>query len=314
MADENQTQDTGNADAAAAQADAAALAATQNQNADKAGEQKQGDAAAAKVDAWGDKWREEFAGEDAKLLGRLKRYAAPKDAIAALIETQNKVRDGSYKKGPTDKSTPEEIAEYRQANGIPEKPEGYFEKLPDGLVIGEEDKPIFDEVGQVLHGMHVQPGVMHAITKWYYDWQDRNEAAQHEANVAAKAETEDAMRDEWGPDYRANLNVVNNFVGSMPQELQDMLYKSTTADGKQIMNSPLMMKWLATQARELNYTGKTLPSGETNAKGIDKELAEITALMGNHESKYWKGPEANKLQQRWRELTELQEKLKARAA
>jgi hypothetical protein len=42
-------------------------------------------------------------------------------------------------------------------------------------------------------------------------------------------------------------------------------------------------------------------------------MNQIQALMGDKNSKYWKGPEAEKLQIRFRELTTAQEKAAARA-
>lgn len=261
-----------------------------------------------------EKWREDFAGDDTKMLARMQRYATPKDALTALVAAQNKIADGSFKKGLSDKATPEEITEYRKQNGIPEKAEDYFAKLPDGLVIGDEDKALFDDFAKSLHGVHADPKVAQTAAKWYYELQDKVAAQQHEANVKAKAETEDAMRAEWGPDYRPNINLVDTYVKTMPQDLQDMLYKSTTADGKQIMNSPLMMQWLASQARELNYTGTTLPTGESNAQSIDAEIAGFKAKMGDRTSDYWKGPSADKNQARYRELLDLKTRLASRAA
>lgn len=309
--------DKASADAAAAAALAASggADATAKVAADKAAADKAAaDAAtAAKAPAWSEKWREEYAGTDEKVLKRLQRYTTPKAALDAMIEAQNKIADGSYKKLP-ENATAEQLAEYRKANGIPEKPEAYLEKLPDGLVIGEEDKPLIEKFTKAFHDKNADPSVVHAAIKTYYDIVDEQEGLRAEANVAAKTATEDTLRAEWGPDYRSNTNLINSFLGSMPKDLQDELFQSSKPDGTQIMNNSAMLKWLAQQARELNYTGAVLPNGEASAKSLESEINTLKGMMGDRSSKYWKGPESAALQARYRELVELQQKIASRAA
>lgn len=290
--------------AAKAAADAASTAA-----ADKA----VAEASAAKVPTWGEKWREEYAGTDEKVLKRLQRYTTPKAALDAMIEAQNKISDGSYKKLP-EKATPEQLAEYRKANGIPETPDKYLDKLPDGLVIGDEDKPFIEKFAKVFHDKNADPAVVHAAIKTYYDVMDEQEGLRQQLNAQAKTATEDALREEWGSDYRPNTNLINAFIGSMPKDLQDELFQSSKPDGTQIMNNQAMLKWMAQQARELNYTGAVLPNGEASAKSLESEINTIKALMGDRSSKYWKGPEAAGLQSRYRELLDIQQKIASRAA
>lgn len=273
-----------------------------------------------------EKWRENYATKKAtvdgkldqaahdKLLSRLKRFSTIDDALESFFNADKKIADGSYKKSLGDKATPEEIAEYRKANGIPETHDKYLEKLPDGLVIGEEDKPFIEKFTKAFHDKNADPAVVAAAIKTYYEVVDEQEGLRAEANAAAKTVTEDELRGEWGADYRANTNLINAFISSMPKDLQEELFQSAKPDGTQIMNNPAMLKWLAQQARELNYTGAVLPSGEASAKGLESELNEMKALMGNASSKYWKGPESAKLQARYRELVEIQQKLAARAA
>lgn len=326
--DNSNASDKAAADAAAAQAaaaggaDAAAKAAADKAAADKAAADQQAAAGAA----WGEKWREEYAAKVAtvdgklneeqqgKILARLKRFPSAKEALDWAFSADKKIADGSYRKPLGDKATPEEIAEYRKANGIPEKPEQYLEKLPDGLVIGDEDKPFIEKFTKAFHGKHADPSVVHAAIKTYYEVVDEQEGLRQEANTAARAATEDSLRAEWGADYRANTNLINSFIGSMPKDLQDELFQSAKPDGTQIMNNPAMLKWLAQQARELNYTGAVLPSGEASAKGITTEIDAIKAKMADRNSDYWKGPTAEKQQARYRELLELQERIKNRAA
>lgn len=300
---------------AAAGGDATSKAAADKAAADKAtADRATADAAAtAKAPTWGEKWREEYAGTDEKVLKRLQRYTTPKAALDAMIEAQNKISDGSFKKLPANATT-EQIAEYRKANGIPETAGKYLDQLPDGLVIGDEDKPFIEKFAKAFHDKNADPAIVHAAIKTYYDVVDEQEGLRQELNASAKTATEDALRAEWGPDYRPNTNLINAFIGSMPKDLQEELFQSAKPDGTQIMNNPAMLKWLAQQARELNYTGAVLPNGEASAKSLESEITQIKTLMGDRSSKYWKGPESAGLQARYRELLDIQQKIANRAA
>lgn len=313
--DKTTTQQTTQDDAAKAATTAAAAASTSATTPDKWSMK------------WGETWREDAAKEYAtddkgaldqkaydKTLARFKRIATPKGVFDWAFNAEKKISDGSYKKPLGDKATAEEITEYRKANGIPEAPEKYLEALPNGLVIGEDDKPIMDSFAKALHGVHADPKTVHAAVDWYYKFQDEQEGLRQEANAAAKTATEDALRDEWGPDFRPNTNLINNLVGTMPKELQEELFQSATPAGTQIMNNPAMLKWLAQQARELNYTGTVLPSGEATSKGLTTELDALKAKMGDRSSDYWKGPQAEKNQSRYRELLDLKQRIDQRAA
>ena len=282
--------------------------------------------------AAGDKWRENYATKKAtvdgkldqaahdKLLNRLKRFQSIDDALEWGFNADKKIADGSYKKPLGDKATPEEIAEYRKANGIPETHDKYLEKLPDGLVIGDEDKPFIEKFTKAFHDKNADPSVVAAAIKTYYDVVDEQEGLRAETNAAAKTATEDALREEWGADYRANTNLVNSFIGSMPKDLQDELFQSAKPDGTQIMNNPAMLQWLAQQARELNYTGAVLPSGQAEVKGMDTEIHDLTKASGDKNGPYWKGPPhptrkgETVMSGRLLELYELKDKLGARKA
>lgn len=335
------------ADQAGAAAKAAADAAGGGDQAKIAADKAASDAAAKAIadaattasagEKWRDmpsaeKWRENYATKKAtvdgkldqaahdKLLSRLKRFSTIDDALESFFNADKKIADGSYKKSLGDKATPEEIAEYRKANGIPETHDKYLEKLPDGLVIGEEDKPFIEKFTKAFHDKNADPAVVAAAIKTYYEVVDEQEGLRAEANAAAKTVTEDELRGEWGADYRANTNLINAFIGSMPKDLQDELFQSAKPDGTQIMNNPAMLKWLAQQARELNYTGAVLPSGQAAVQSMETEIQQLTAASGDKNGPYWKGPAHPKMKGetvmsgRLLELLELKQKLGNRAA
>lgn len=260
-------------------------------------------------------WRKETAGEDDKVAKMLERFSTAKDLGKAYAEAQAKIRSGELAKPLPANANEQERTAWRQANGIPEKPEGYFDKLPDGLVIGKDDQPLFGEFAKVMHDQNAPPALMHSAVKWYYDLADKQEAATAQADKQHSKEATDALREQWGADYRANMGQVSSLLDGLGGDLKNQFMDATLPDGRRLFNSPEFISWLADKAREINPAGVLIPaSGGDQIKSIEAELATLKGKMANKASDYWKGPTADKQQERYRQLIEAQQKLKSRAA
>lgn len=229
---------------------------------------------------WGDNWREAASAEDQAVLKALQRYASPKDVAKALVEAQAKIRSGELSKPLPDDATPEQIAEYRKARGIPEQAAGYLEKLPDGLVIGEDDKPLFDSFAGELHKHNVDPKVAHGLIAWYQNLVSGEDKARVDADAELKATVEHELRTEWGQEFKINVNVVNSFLAQAPKEVQEMLAEARTMDGTPIKGTAAFARWIASVAREIN-PAITIPgaSGGDPLQSIDGRIAELDKMM-----------------------------------
>jgi hypothetical protein len=67
---------------------------------------------------------------------------------------------------PTEKSTPEEVAEYRKAIGVPESPEGYNlkpEQLPEGITW---DDNVAKRAAELAHKHHIPAAAMQEFMKF----------------------------------------------------------------------------------------------------------------------------------------------------
>ena len=72
---------------------------------------------------WPDNWRQEMAGGDEKELKRLERMKAPTDVYKSYRELEKlKSSFTPPPKRPTADSSPEEVAAYREAAGLPADP------------------------------------------------------------------------------------------------------------------------------------------------------------------------------------------------
>ena len=93
---------------------------------------------------------------------------------------QNKIAAGEMRSTLPPNATEEQVKAWRSENGIPEAPEKYELKLKDGLVIGEEDKPIIDAFLKSAHGANMTAQQASQAVDWYYEEVERQTAQRAE--------------------------------------------------------------------------------------------------------------------------------------
>lgn len=264
---------------------------------------------------WPDDWRNNMAGDDAKTLKRMERFNSPNDMYKSYIAMEQKQSSGEMKAALPEKPTDEELKTYRADNGIPEEAKGYFEDMPDGLVVGEDDKELFQSVADTFHGLNAPPEVMHALVGWYDKFQQDAAETLHESDQTYHKNSEDALRSEWGNEYRSNINMLNAFMeSSFSAGDGDTLLQARLPDGSIVGDNPEMVKALAATARLVNPAATLVPNAGADAgASIQDEIHSIKKLMGDKSSEYWKGPKVNgetKMAVRYRDLLNAQERMK----
>lgn len=258
---------------------------------------------------WPDDWRSQLADGDEKTLKKLERYTSPKEVAKALRAAEQRISSGELKPVLPKDAKPEEIAQWRKDNGIPEKPEEYDLKFDNGLVIGEEDKPAVSEFVKAMHGTNATPEQVKAGLGAYLQWREQEVQRIAETDAEEKAATEDALRAEWGGEYRRNLAAINGLLDGAPSGVKEALM-GARAGRSAVFNNPQVVGWFAQLAREINPAATVVPGASNPGSAINDEISQIEALMGDRSSKYWKGPEAEKIQQRYRDLVSTRDKLK----
>lgn len=233
---------------------------------------------------FGDQWRETMVShvpeaERQAALEWANRYKTPKDFFDASRQAHSKARAGETAKAPHDKSTPEEVKAYREAHGIPETPEGYLENLPNGLVIGEDDREILAGFAKDMHALHAPPAVIHAAYRWYNKFQETTLQERQAADTEDRKAAEDALRQDFGADYRANLSVMTSFLESLPDGVAETLKGARGPDGKALFNSPEVVRALVGIAREMVPGGTLMGATSAASAGLDTEIAELEKRM-----------------------------------
>jgi len=257
---------------------------------------------------WPADWRQTVSGEDAKTLERMSRYASPADVAKALIAAQNKISSGELKPVLTKDAKPEEITAYRKAHGIPEAPDKY--DLGKDIPLDPKN-PLSAAFLKAAHESNQTPEQVKASLLAYNAFQTQTNDLRAENDKKQQTLTEEALRAEWGGEYRRNINLIHgllDFAGS--QDLKDKLLSARLADGTRFGDSPDVMKMLAGLALIQNPTGVVVPGGDGNqAETIDSEIAKIEKVMRENRPAYTKD---EKMQARYRDLLGARESMKTR--
>jgi hypothetical protein len=271
------------------------------------------DAPAQAATDWPDDWRDRLAGDDEATKKILARLSDPKALAKKLAEQEKLIRSGKHKAGPElgEKATEEEVAAYRKAKGIPDAPEGYLDAMK-GLSIGDEDKPLVEDFLADAHGRHATPDDVQKTLEWYYRAQEKIAADQAQADRAFRSEAVESMRQEMGPDYRANMTDLKAWLQSGPEGLADMIAGARLPSGELMGDHPAVIGWLVQQMRELNPLQTVVPdSGGGAVKNLEAEIDSIEKTMREDMPAYRRD---QKMQDRYRQLLEAKERVGKRAA
>ena len=268
-----------------------------------------GDGAAAKpVGDWPSDWRNKLAGDDADTLKQLGNFKSPADLHRSYRALQQKLSSGEYKKPVElpENATAEQLTAYRKEMGVPETAEGYSLDFGDGLVVGEEDKPIVMDILKDVHAAHVPDKYAKPILSAYFKRLEAERAAQIDADQQTWQETEDALRGEYGNEYRVHKNALSNYLKTLPEEFQENLIGARLADGRKLLGTVDGIKLVMSLAKEANPVMTVVKGGGDPAQSIEDELKSL----GVGTDAYWADPAKQK---RAGELYVARDRLKAKA-
>jgi len=261
------------------------------------------------LDAVPDNWREQLAGENTKRLNDLKRVPDFGAFADRYFNAQEKIRAGQIAPlaPPTDDSTPEEVAEWRELHNVPATVDEYKLTLDDGLVLGEADEMVMGDVFAAAHSLHVPPGVVSQLANAMLRGR---ETVAHQAELKNEEERKQcvaALRETWRGSHDTNINMVRStIVGALPESVRDAFAGAVMADGRKVFNTPEVIIAMADWARKLNPSATVVPESANPMQTINDEIKALESKMGTAE---WFKDEAS--QKRYVDLVTAKENLTA---
>ncbi|HUT56416.1 MAG TPA: hypothetical protein VNA25_00920 [Phycisphaerae bacterium] len=312
MSDAAGANDTGDTGETGDDAAAAAAAGNTNQGAGDAGaggSAGAGDAGGNVV--WPDKWREKLAGDDKTKMERLARYATPDKLLDSYLDLEKRF-SASDLAGPfPEEGSDEDKSAWREKAGVPATVEGYFEGVPEGLVIGEDDKAGMTVLAEAMLDVNAPPAVAHAAMGAYYKHLENVMAERAEMDDQVKNDTDKELNETYGAEFKRNITDLNSWLGSAGEEVKAAVLSSRTPDGTPLASNPGFIKWMVGQMRDIRPLDiiPGLGSGEPG-QALADEIGAIEKRIREDN----KGYRADKtMQARYLELIAARDKNKAAA-
>ena len=232
---------------------------------------------------WPADWREKAAKGDEKIAKRFGRYASPEAALEALVAAQNRISAGELKPVLKKTATAEEVAAWRAEVGIPESPDKY-----DVGTLTDTQKEAYGILFKHAHDTNQTPDQVKAVTKAWAEIEQRNAEIRLENDKAGEKIVEDALREEWGPEFRRNWNVIDNMLNTVADRgAKELILESRAPDGTKLGSKPEVIRALLSLALIQNPAGVVVPgSGDNPMKGVESRIAEIETMMRTNRKAY----------------------------
>ncbi len=266
-------------------------------------------AAADKAEAdakgdWPEDWREKLAGNDEKMLARLRRFGSVNGVLRAYAELEKKVSGGGLKKALSDKPTAEELSAYRKENGIPEDAAGYEIQVPDGL--DKSVKQGMDAFAKEMHAINAPPAVVKAAADLYLRAENAAEQERYDFAQKQTIDNKATLKAEFGREFDAEVRRANSLlVTTMGEDAKEFML-TTLADGTKLGDNPAFVRFTAQIARTLaDDTTLISQDGGSGGQSLKAEYDGLLGLMTTDYKKY-------NLPQTQSRITELANKLETR--
>jgi hypothetical protein len=247
---------------------------------------------------WPDDWREKSIEgiadkkEQAKVLAQLKRYIDPAAIVSKNRELEAKLSEGGRIKIPGKDAKPEELAEWQKALGWAEKPEDMIAniKLENGAVLGDVDKPAVMSFLKAVHGATSAQDFNNKATGWYFKQQEEALAAQDQADDTFRRENEKALKDEWGPAFKRNMQTIQSLYRFHPQGKEGVdawLASRNPVTGRLNGDDANFVRMLAGIAMDVNPLASVVEDGVGDINTAQAKLDSIRKMRTTDSRKYW---------------------------
>jgi hypothetical protein len=234
--------------------------------------------------------------------------SSPADVMKAYRELVKK--QGAGKPTLPENPTPEQVSEYRKANGIPESHDKYDLTLSDGLVVGEADRPVVDGFLKDMHASNAPPELVKKALGFYYKEQQRQIEEAATGDATRRAEATQVLQQEWGGEFKSNVDAAKNLlVSQFGEDTANSLYFARMPDGSVFGNNPTVLKGLVALAKEVNPAHTLVPSGGNQVAAIGDEISKYQNMLRDNPQEYYRDP---KHAERFAKLLNAQTSLTAR--
>lgn len=253
---------------------------------------------------WRDDWRDAIIAklpeaEREKEAKRLARFQSPENVYRSFRDIEKRVSSGMLKPTLAEGATEAEIAEYRKANGIPEKADvtAYGLKFPDGYEASDADKADVGEFVASMHKDHVPPAVVQKVWAKYLDVKGKAEQELYEAAQKQTINQKAELKAEYGRDFDRNTRLGNSHLIQTVGEDQAKAFMALTlADGTKLGDHPAFVRYIVAQAmKEADDMALVRSEFGDSGQSVADQYQAALALKFTDPKKYASGEHQAKL-------------------
>lgn len=244
-----------------------------------------------------DNWRDIMAAGDEKILKDLQKFKNPSDYAKSKRELEVLVsKTRPIPELPKD-ATPEQLKEWREKAGVPEKFEDYKTELNNGFVINEDDKEVVNEFLKTSHKNNLTQAEVSKALQSYYEMKTNLEAK----TIATIEQQKQDLQKEWGNNFNSNVAKTLTFLES--EGLKE-LDNAVMPDGTLALLNPKIVNYFLKLAEKNNGSNTLTPQEGQTFTSVHARIAELEKMQRADEKAFWSNREARG------ELAQLKESLK----
>jgi hypothetical protein len=231
-----------------------------------------------------------LAGEDVKAIEELSRFPSAKEFLKSNRELRQKLSQRAEPAKLPDNATPEQVAEYRKAQGVPDvaadaTPDKYMEaygvKIPDGVQLGEVEKGMLGDFAKTMHAAHMPPAAVKQAADFWFKAQAANEQAIRNIDLQRDKEWVAQAREQLGKDYDGLVAGANDYLTQLVPDdtVRSELLNARLPGGGLISAHPAFIQIMTTAAAQNGFTDRIESASlESGGKSLEQQQMEIEAL------------------------------------
>jgi hypothetical protein len=206
------------------------------------------------------------------------RFASPTDAVKAVVDLRTQMSQRIKPIG--ENADPEDVARFRKALGVPEKPEEYKVVPPEGTELSELDKALLEKTLPIAHKYNVP---QEALNGFVAEFMQTGQQAQSDLIAQIEdfgKESETALKREWGGDYDRNLNIARRTAEVLGgPEFKSFLNETPLPGSGMLGDHPMMVKMLATLGRRTDEGDLMLGATPEETASVQQEIDELMSKV-----------------------------------
>lgn len=219
-------------------------------------------------------WRDSFT--DDKLKTQSERYDSPQ----GMLENINKLNGEISQRirVPGEDASDEDLSKYRKALGVPDKASDYAFTTGTEADWTDADKEVLGSIGEIFHKHNVPAEGARGVVEAYNALAAQSVAEQEKATVDAHNEAVAELKQEWGHDYDANINLVAQFRERVTDDnFKAFLEEAKLGSGALVADDPAMVRFLARMARATEETQLMLGVGDSEGRSLQEQIDSMEA-------------------------------------